>query len=57
MAAADVMLTFESAPDVWTMWDGRHAGKCINMSAQTYVCAALNIVMDVTIFLIPIPKL
>lgn len=42
---------------VWTMWDRRHVGKCINMSAQTYVCAGLNIVMDVTIFLMPIPKL
>lgn len=42
---------------VWTMWDKRHTGRCINMSAQTYVCAALNIVMDVTIFLMPIPKL
>lgn len=42
---------------VWQMWDNRHVGKCINMTAQTYVCAALNIVMDVTIFLMPIPKL
>lgn len=42
---------------VWLAWDGRHSGKCINMTAQTYVCAALNIVMDVSIFLMPIPKL
>lgn len=42
---------------VWQMWDNRHVGKCINMTAQTYVCAALNIIMDVTIFLMPIPKL
>lgn len=42
---------------VWSMWDHRHSGKCINMNAQTYVCATLNIVMDVTIFLMPIPKL
>lgn len=42
---------------VWQMWDNRHTGKCIDMTAQTYVCAALNIVMDVTIFLMPIPKL
>lgn len=42
---------------VWTMWDKRTTGRCINMSAQTYVCAALNIIMDVTIFLMPIPKL
>ncbi|KAF3769020.1 hypothetical protein M406DRAFT_327427 [Cryphonectria parasitica EP155] len=42
---------------VWTMWDHRHSGTCINMTAQTYVCASLNIIMDVTIFLMPIPKL
>lgn len=42
---------------VWQMWDNRHAGKCIDMTAQTYVCAAFNIVMDVVIFLMPIPKL
>lgn len=41
----------------WFMWDHRHTGKCINMTAQTYVCASLNIIMDVTIFLMPIPKL
>lgn len=42
---------------VWTMWARRSTGRCIDMSAQTYVCAALNIIMDVTIFLMPIPKL
>lgn len=42
---------------VWQIWDHRHSGKCINMTAQTYVCAVLNIIMDVTIFLMPIPKL
>ncbi|KAL1861693.1 hypothetical protein Daus18300_008661 [Diaporthe australafricana] len=42
---------------VWTRWDGRMHGKCINMTAQTYVCAAMNIVLDVFIFLLPIPQL
>lgn len=42
---------------VWQRWDNRHNGKCINMTAQTYVCATLNIVMDVAIFTMPIPKL
>lgn len=42
---------------VWSRWDARKEGKCINMTAQTYVCAALNIVLDVTIFLLPIPQL
>ncbi|KAK7737507.1 hypothetical protein SLS53_006580 [Cytospora paraplurivora] len=42
---------------VWSRWDARKEGTCINMTAQTYVCAALNIVLDVTIFLLPIPQL
>ncbi|KUI66065.1 hypothetical protein VM1G_01940 [Cytospora mali] len=42
---------------VWTRWDGRYHGTCINMTAQTFVCAAMNIVLDVTIFLLPIPQL
>ncbi|CAN8099360.1 unnamed protein product [Discula destructiva] len=42
---------------VWQRWDHRHAGRCINMTAQTYVCAALNIILDVAIFLMPISKL
>lgn len=41
----------------WTRWDGRYSGKCINMTAQTFVCASMNIVLDVTIFLLPIPQL
>lgn len=42
---------------IWTRWDGRYSGKCINMTTQTFVCASLNIVLDVTIFLLPIPQL
>lgn len=42
---------------VWTRWDGRMHGKCIDMTAQTWVCAAMNIVLDVFIFLLPIPQL
>ncbi|ROW11215.1 hypothetical protein VMCG_01306 [Cytospora schulzeri] len=42
---------------VWSRWDGRYEGKCINMTAQTFVCAAMNIVLDVIIFLLPIPQL
>ncbi|ROW01737.1 hypothetical protein VSDG_02140 [Cytospora chrysosperma] len=42
---------------VWTRWDSRYQGTCINMTAQTFVCASMNIVLDVTIFLLPIPQL
>lgn len=42
---------------VWTRWDGRYSGKCINMTAQTYVCAVCNIILDLVLFLLPIPSL
>ncbi|KAK8022161.1 hypothetical protein PG993_012928 [Apiospora rasikravindrae] len=41
----------------WTRWDNEKTGKCINMDAQTYTCAALNIVLDIVIFFMPIPQL
>ncbi|KAK7918323.1 CFEM domain-containing protein [Apiospora marii] len=41
----------------WTRWDNEKHGKCINMDAQTYTCAALNIVLDIVIFFMPIPQL
>jgi hypothetical protein len=41
----------------WTRWDNQKTGTCINMNAQTYTCAALNIILDLIIFFIPIPQL
>ncbi|KAK6818978.1 hypothetical protein PG987_013720 [Apiospora arundinis] len=31
----------------WMRWNNERHGKCINMDAQTYTCAALNIVLDI----------
>ncbi|KAF3024103.1 hypothetical protein G7054_g13495 [Neopestalotiopsis clavispora] len=41
----------------WARWDNEQTGTCINMNAQTYTCAALNIILDLVIFFIPIPQL
>ncbi|KAK8007509.1 hypothetical protein PG989_001499 [Apiospora arundinis] len=41
----------------WARWDNELTGKCINMDAQTYTCAALNIILDIVIFFMPIPQL
>ncbi|KAH8674339.1 hypothetical protein BX600DRAFT_457448 [Xylariales sp. PMI_506] len=41
----------------WMRWDNENTGKCINMNAQTYTCAALNIILDLVIFFLPIPQL
>jgi hypothetical protein len=41
----------------WMRWDNENHGQCIDMNAQTYVCAALNIILDLAIFFLPIPQL
>ena len=41
----------------WTRWDGEHKGHCINTVAQIYMGASLNIIFDVLVFFLPIPKL
>ncbi|KAJ5943472.1 hypothetical protein N7516_003640 [Penicillium verrucosum] len=40
----------------WTMWDGEHQGTCVNTNAMVVTAAALNIVLDVWIIALPIPK-
>ncbi|KAK6075045.1 CFEM domain-containing protein [Seiridium cupressi] len=41
----------------WARWDNEKKGTCIDINAQTYTCAGLNIVLDIIIFFIPIPQL
>lgn len=41
----------------WTRWDGMHSGTCINLQAQIFATATLNIVFDLLVFLFPVPKL
>ncbi|KAK5109890.1 hypothetical protein LTR62_006497 [Meristemomyces frigidus] len=41
----------------WTQWDGEHKGKCINLEAQVYCGAILNICWDLVVFVLPIPRL
>ncbi|KAK4502011.1 hypothetical protein PRZ48_007822 [Zasmidium cellare] len=41
----------------WTKWDGQHQGTCINLNALIFASAAINIVLDFAVILLPIPKL
>lgn len=41
----------------WMRWDNERSGTCIDMNAQTYTCASLNIILDGVIFFLPIPQL
>lgn len=40
----------------WTMWDGEHQGTCVKTNAMVVTAAALNIVLDVWVIALPIPK-
>jgi hypothetical protein len=40
---------------LWNGWDGQHPGKCMNINAQTFAMAGINMSLDIVIFILPIP--
>jgi hypothetical protein len=41
----------------WTRWDGTVRAKCINANAIGWTSAAINIVLDAVIIVLPLPGL
>jgi hypothetical protein len=41
----------------WTQWDGEHAGTCLPLQEWIYVNSAFNILFDLIVFFLPVPKL
>ena len=41
----------------WTRWDGTVQAKCIDVNALGWASAAINIALDVTILILPLPEL
>jgi hypothetical protein len=41
---------------VWNGWDGLHPATCVNINAQTYALAGINMSLDIIIFIMPIPQ-
>ncbi|KAK8190391.1 uncharacterized protein BKA78DRAFT_252685 [Phyllosticta capitalensis] len=41
----------------WTQWDGLHEGKCNDIHIQGYVAAAVNIVLDAIVMILPLKHL
>lgn len=39
----------------WDHWDGEHLGKCNDINAQGWTSAALNVVLDVVVLVLPMP--
>ncbi|KIW01591.1 uncharacterized protein PV09_07063 [Verruconis gallopava] len=40
----------------WYQWDGEHEGFCENIKLQGWMCAVLNIIIDVYILILPLPE-
>lgn len=41
----------------WNQWDGEHEGYCVDIETSAYVNGGANIVFDLVVFFLPIPKL
>lgn len=41
----------------WERWDGDHHGKCIDLNADAWCSAAVNIVLDLIVILLPMREL
>ena len=52
-------LVFQCTPIsyAWTRWDGEHSGRCINIAAGIFSHAAINMVLDLVVLILPIPLL
>ncbi|KZM23646.1 uncharacterized protein EKO05_0000115 [Ascochyta rabiei] len=41
----------------WERWDGEHHGKCVNLNADAWASAAVNIILDLVVIIIPMREL
>jgi hypothetical protein len=41
----------------WEHWDGEHHGRCIDLNADAWASAAVNIVLDLIVIALPMKQL
>ncbi|KAL1795458.1 hypothetical protein ACET3X_005682 [Alternaria dauci] len=41
----------------WEYWDGEHHGQCINLNADAWASAAVNIILDLVVIILPMREL
>ncbi|KAI4729851.1 hypothetical protein E4T49_02153 [Aureobasidium sp. EXF-10728] len=41
----------------WLKWDGEHKGKCLNLNADGWASASLNIILDLIVIVLPMKQL
>lgn len=52
-------LIFQCSPIsyTWTQWDNQSHGRCLAVNEGTWVHAILNILLDITVLVLPLPQL
>lgn len=53
-----ITLGFECNPIsyAWLRWDNEHTGTCIDLNAQVFALAGINIAQDIAVVFLPLPK-
>ncbi|KAL0264422.1 hypothetical protein SLS55_000372 [Diplodia seriata] len=41
----------------WLQWDDEHEGTCNNINAQGWSSAAINVILDIIVIILPLPQL
>ncbi|KAI0025390.1 hypothetical protein F4780DRAFT_791020 [Xylariomycetidae sp. FL0641] len=59
MVVFDLLLIFQCKPlyGAWTFWDGTFEGECISINVLGWTAAAFNIVLDLSVIMLPMPEL
>ncbi len=55
----DLLLAFQCNPiaGAWLSWDGTYTAKCISINLLGWSAAAINIVLDLCVIILPLPEL
>ncbi|KAI0841196.1 hypothetical protein F5Y06DRAFT_308112 [Hypoxylon sp. FL0890] len=59
MVTYDFLLIFQCKPiyGAWTFWDGTFEGQCISINILGWSAAAINIALDLSVIILPLPEL
>lgn len=41
----------------WLKWDGEHRGKCLDLNADGWASASINIILDLIVITLPMKQL
>ena len=58
-AAFNLTMLFQCRPlnYAWNGWDGEHEGVCLSLNGIGWSAAAINIVLDIAVIILPLPTI